>query len=57
MHPTVTLHLPREDFLSLIREYPGILLGLYLLAIKRDEETMGVMDNSTTSLAEDYVLV
>ena len=57
VHPTVTLHLPREDFLSLIREYPGILLGLYLLAIKRDEETMGVMDNSTTSLAEDYVLV
>jgi cAMP-dependent protein kinase regulator len=57
VHPTVTLHLPREDFLSLIREYPGILLGLYLLAIKRDEETSDVMDNSTTSLAEDYVLV
>ncbi len=57
VHPTVTLHLPREDFLSLIREYPGILLGLYLMAIQRDEETMGVMDNSTTSVAEDYVLV
>ncbi len=58
VHPTVTLHLPREDFLSLIREYPGILLGLYLMASKRDEETSGVMDSSTmTSAAEDYVLV
>jgi cAMP-dependent protein kinase regulator len=57
VHPTVTLHLPREDFLSLIREHPAILLGLYMMAIKRDEETSGVLENSTTSVAEDYVLV
>jgi CRP-like cAMP-binding protein len=57
VHPTVTLHLPREDFLTLIREHPAILLGLYLMAIKRDEETSGVMENATTSVAEDYVLV
>jgi cAMP-dependent protein kinase regulator len=57
VHPTVTLHLPREDFMSLIREHPAILQGLYLLAVKRDEETSGVMENTTTSVAEDYVLV
>ena len=57
VHPTVTLHLPREDFLTLIRDHPAILQGLYMLAIKRDEETSGVLENTTTSVAEDYVLV
>jgi CRP-like cAMP-binding protein len=57
VHPTVTLHLPREDFLTLIRDHPAILQGLYMLAVKRDEETSGVLENSTTSVAEDYVLV
>jgi cAMP-dependent protein kinase regulator len=57
VHPTVTLHLPREEFMTLIREHPAILQGLYLLAVKRDEETSGVMENATTSVAEDYVLV
>ena len=57
VHPTVTLHLPKEDFLTLIREHPAILQGLYMLAIKRDEETSGVLENATTSVAEDYVLV
>jgi hypothetical protein len=53
----VTLHLPREDFLTLIRDHPAILQGLYMLAIKRDEETSGVLENTTTSVAEDYVLI
>ena len=57
VHPTVTLHLPREHFLSLIREHPAILLGLYTLAIERDEETSNVLANVTTSVADDYVLV
>jgi CRP-like cAMP-binding protein len=57
VHPTVTLHLPREDFLSLIHDHPAILLGLYTLAIKRDEETSSVLATSTTSVAEDYVLI
>jgi CRP-like cAMP-binding protein len=57
VHPTVTLHLPREDFLTLIRDHPAILQGLYMLAIKRDEETSGVLENTTTSVAEDYVLI
>ena len=57
VHPTVTLHLPREHFLTLIQEHPGILLGLYTLAVQRDEETSSVLANVTTSVADDYVLV
>jgi CRP-like cAMP-binding protein len=57
VHPTVTLHLPREDFITLIRDHPAILQGLYLMAVKRDEETSGVMETATTSVAEDYVLI
>jgi cAMP-dependent protein kinase regulator len=57
VHPSVTLHLPREDFLSLIQEHPAILLGLYTLAVQRDEETSSVLANGTTSVADDYVLV
>jgi cAMP-dependent protein kinase regulator len=57
VHPTVTLHLPREDFLSLIYDHPAILLSLYSLAIRRDDETASVLATSTTNLADDYVLV
>jgi CRP-like cAMP-binding protein len=57
VHPTVTLHLPREDFLALIHDHPAILLSLYSLAIKRDDETSSVMDDDATNLAEDYVLI
>lgn len=57
VHPTVTLHLPREDFLTLIHHHPAILLSLYSLAIKRDDETTSVLATSTTNVGEDYVLV
>jgi CRP-like cAMP-binding protein len=57
VHPTVTLHLPQEDFRALIRDHPAILVGLYTLAIERDEETSSVLATSTTNLADDYVLV
>ncbi len=56
VHPTVTLHLPRDEFLTLIKDHPAILLGLYTLAALRDEET-SVLANSTASVADDYVLV
>ncbi|PIE05949.1 MAG: hypothetical protein CSA75_02075 [Sorangium cellulosum] len=42
-HATLTLHLPREDFLKIIREHPAILAELYDLAIKRDEETSTIV--------------
>ena len=57
VHPTVTLHLPREDFLGLIRDHPAILAGLYLCAVERDDETASVLAGSTVALAEDYDLV
>jgi cAMP-dependent protein kinase regulator len=57
VHPTVTLFLPREEFVILIREHPAILQSLYILAIERDEETSSVMSVSSVNVAEDYVLV
>lgn len=57
VHPTVTLHLPRADFLDLIRDHPAILSGLYLCAVQRDDETASVLAGSTTSVADDYILV
>jgi CRP-like cAMP-binding protein len=57
VHPTVTLFLPREEFVSLVRDHPAILQSLYLLAVERDEETSSVMSTSSVSVAEDYVLV
>jgi cAMP-dependent protein kinase regulator len=57
VHPTVTLHLPREDFLDLVRDHPAILAGLYLCAVERDDETASVLATSSVALAEDYDLV
>lgn len=57
VRPTVTLHLPRADFIDLIREHPAILQSMYLLAIARDEETSSVLATSTVTLTDDYVLV
>jgi cAMP-dependent protein kinase regulator len=57
VHPTVTLHLPREEFIGLIRDHSAILAGLYLLAVERDDETTSVLDEDTTPIAEDFDLV
>jgi CRP-like cAMP-binding protein len=54
--PTVTLHLPREGFLDLIRRHPTLLAELYQLAIQRDEETSSIVAQEAT-LADDAVLV
>lgn len=57
VHPTVTLHLPREDFIALLRDHPAIVAGLYICAVERDDETSSVLTGSTAAIAEDYVLV
>jgi CRP-like cAMP-binding protein len=57
VHPTVTLHLPSEDFVDLIRQHPAILHGLYMLAIERDDETSSVLATSTWSVADEDVLL
>ncbi|MEZ4220560.1 MAG: cyclic nucleotide-binding domain-containing protein [Polyangiaceae bacterium] len=54
--PTVTLHLPRERFLELIKEHPAILGQLYDLAIKRDEETSTIVAQEATD-ADEFVLI
>lgn len=56
VHPTVTLHLATEKFMSLIREHPTILAELYDLAVKRDDETRSIVAQEATS-ADDYILV
>jgi len=57
VHPTVTLFLQREDFLTLVRDHPAILHPLYLLAVERDDETALVLGERATSVADDFVLV
>jgi signal-transduction protein with cAMP-binding, CBS, and nucleotidyltransferase domain len=57
VRPTVTLHLPKDDFMDLVREHPAILQSLYMLAVERDEETSSVLETSTLSVTDDYVLV
>lgn len=57
VHPTVTMFLPREGFLDLVRAHPAILAGLYLAAVDRDEETSSALASGATSLVEDYDLV
>lgn len=57
VHPTVTLHLPREEFVTLIRVHPAILHGLYIMAIERDDETSSVLATSTWSVADEDVLL
>jgi len=55
-HPTLALHLPREDFLSIIRKHPAVLAELYDLAIKRDEETSSIVGQDAVDVADDLLI-
>ena len=57
VHPTVTLFLPREEFISLIQDHPGVLHGLYMTAVRRDDETTIALDNAPAAIADDYILL
>jgi CRP-like cAMP-binding protein len=57
VHPTVTLFLPREDFLALVQDHPAILHGLYMTAVRRDDETMLALGSGPFAVADDYVLL
>jgi CRP-like cAMP-binding protein len=57
VHPTVTLFLPREEFISLVQDHPGVLHGLYLTAVRRDDETAIKLDNAPAAVADDYLLL
>jgi cAMP-dependent protein kinase regulator len=56
VHPTVTLHLSKEEFMNVIHDHPSILLELYKLAIERDAYANSVME-SEFDAAEDFTLV
>lgn len=55
-HPTVTLFLPRERFLETMRAHPKVLVDLYELAVRRDEETSSAALSEASEL-DDSVLV
>lgn len=57
VHPTVTLFLPREEFLALVQDHPTILHGLYMTAVRRDDETMRALDSAPAAVADDYLLL
>jgi cAMP-dependent protein kinase regulator len=55
-HPTLTLHLPRDGFLAIVKQHPALFAQLYELAVKRDEETSSIVAQEATDI-EDFVLV
>ena len=59
MHPTLTLFLPRESFLALIREQPLLLAQLYELAVRRDDETseLGAQEEVLSADLAEVVVV
>jgi len=54
--PTVTLHLTSEQFLEIVRAYPGVLSHLYDLAVTRDAETRSVLVSEAEN-ADDCILL
>jgi CRP-like cAMP-binding protein len=57
VHPTVTMFLPRDQFLALIHDHPAILHGLYMTAVRRDDEASRALDSAPAAMADDYVLL
>ncbi len=54
--PTVTLFLPPERFLELVRAHPIVFADLYQIAVARDVETENIA-RSEVLAGEDFVLV
>jgi CRP-like cAMP-binding protein len=55
-HPTVTLFLPRERLMELVKAHPKVFVDLYELAVKRDEETSSMAAEEATE-TDDFVIV
>lgn len=55
LHPTITLFLSAEDFRAAIEEEPRVLLALYKLAVRRDEESATIQQEDAT-VVDDFVL-
>lgn len=57
VHPTVTLFLPKQAFLDLIKEHPLLIAQLYAIAIQRDDETMSIVEQDVMSAdADDFIV-
>jgi cAMP-dependent protein kinase regulator len=54
-HPTVTLHLPGERFMEIVREHPTLLSQLYELAVARDEQTSSIAAEEASD-ADDLLI-
>jgi hypothetical protein len=52
----VTLRLEQADFLDLVQAHPRVLVGLYFLALERDEETTSVLQVPSTRLGDDVLV-
>lgn len=55
-HPTVTLFLPRERLMEVVKSHPKVFVDLYELAVKRDEETTHMAGEEATE-PEEFVIV
>jgi CRP-like cAMP-binding protein len=52
---TVTLYLPREEYLALVEEYPAILYALYAIAVRRHNETQLAMQAGSAFVADEFL--
>jgi CRP-like cAMP-binding protein len=58
VHPTITLFLPKEDFLDLIQHHPLLLAQLYHLAVHRDDETSSIAaQDAVLAEGDDFILL
>lgn len=55
-HPVVTLFLSEASFREAIEEVPALLVGLYKLAVRRDEEA-ATIQREEASVVDDFVVV
>jgi CRP-like cAMP-binding protein len=52
---TVTLYLPREEYLGLVEEYPAILYALYAIAVRRHNETQLALQAGSAFVADEFL--
>ena len=56
VHPPVTLFLSDAAFREAIEEVPALLLGLYKLAVRRDEDAVTIQQEEA-AVVDDFVVV
>ena len=55
-HATVSLHLPTEEFSTLIRQHPAVLSEIYDLAVRHDQETLSIVAQEALDV-DDSLLI